>query len=218
LAIARELLAAGARKVYAGMRAPLDLGIAGLVPVRLDVTDSASVAAAAALCADTDILINNAGILHTISNTLDPSGVDTVRGVFETNYFGPIRVSQAFASVLAANGGGAIVNVLSVGCWISRPALSAYSASKAAAWSFTNALRVDLKNQGTQVLALHVSFMDTDMTKNVTLPKSDPVHIAKATLNALENGVDELLADDFTRTVKQSLSTERPIYLDPPVR
>ena len=164
LAFARALLARGASKVYAGVRNPEGVDIPGVIAVRLDVTDPASVAAAAAQCGDVTLLVNNAGIARVMPSMLDAQLADVAREVFETNYYGVMNVSQAFAPVLAANGGGAIVNVLSDAVWVARPFLSAYAASKAAAWSFTNALRIELRGQHTLVQGVHVGFMDTDMT------------------------------------------------------
>jgi NAD(P)-dependent dehydrogenase (short-subunit alcohol dehydrogenase family) len=171
-AFVQALLAAGARKVYAAARDPS--GISGspsrLIPVRLDVTNPAEVAAAAKLAADADIVINNAGILRS-APLVNDTDFD-VRAEMDTNFFGTLAVSRAFAPVLKANGGGALVNVLSVLSWVNLPGTALYSASKAAAWSLTNALRQELRGQGTQVVALHVGYMDTDMARNVQSPKA----------------------------------------------
>ena len=216
LALAQEAIRRGASKVYAGVRNPTDADTPGVVQVQLDVTDPASVAAAASRCGDTTVLVNNAGIVRLAAGTLDPSLVDVAREIFETNYYGTVRVSQAFAPVLARNGGGAVVNVLSDATWYSRPVLAAYSPSKSAAWSYTNALRADLRTQKTLVLALHVSFMDTDMTKGYEADKADPRDVAEVTLAGLEADREEVLADDFSRAVKRSLGDEQPLYLNPP--
>lgn len=218
LSIARELLARGARKVYAGTRSMDSLGadVPGIVRIRLDVADPASVAAAAAQCPDVNLLVNNAGIARVMQSTLDPAWIETAREIFETNFYGLVLSTQAFAPILAANGGGAIINVLSDTSWFSRPLLSAYSATKAAAWSFTNAARIELREQGTQVLGLHVGFMDTDMTKDYDLKKTSPLDVASHVLSALESGKEEALVDENTRLIKQSLSAERPYYLDVP--
>ena len=216
LALARELLARGAKKVYAGVRNPAGVDIPGVEVVKLDVTDPASISAAAAQCSDTNILVNNAGIARITSSTLDPKIIDSAREIFETNFYGVIRTSQAFAPVLAANGGGAIINVLSDATWISRPMLAAYSATKSAAWSFTNALRVELREKGTQVLGLHVGFMDTDMTKGFEMQKVSPEDVSAQTFDALEAGKEEVLADEGTRAIKQSLAGEQTFYLNPP--
>jgi NAD(P)-dependent dehydrogenase (short-subunit alcohol dehydrogenase family) len=216
LALAKELLARGAKKVYAGMRNPDGFDLPGVVPVKLDVTNPASVAAAAAQCGDVTILVNNAGIARLTASTLDTAMMDDAREIFETNYYGVIRASQAFGPILTANGGGAIVNVLSDATWMARPMLAAYSATKSAAWSFTNALRVELREKGTQVLGLHVGFMDTDMTHGFDMKKVSPQDVAVQTFNALEAGKEEVIADQSTRDIKQSLGTEQAYYLNPP--
>jgi NAD(P)-dependent dehydrogenase (short-subunit alcohol dehydrogenase family) len=216
LALAKEALQRGARKVYAGVRNPDGSDTPGIVQIRLDVTDAASVSAAAAQCADTTVLINNAGIARLNSSALEASMVELSREVFETNYYGTIQVSQAFAPILAANGGGAIINVLSDATWFARPMLAAYSASKSAAWAFTNALRIDMRAQRTSVLALHVSFMDTDMTHGFDMKKTSPQQVARATLDGLELEKEEVLADAFTEELKRGLSTAEAYYFNPP--
>jgi NAD(P)-dependent dehydrogenase (short-subunit alcohol dehydrogenase family) len=216
LAFARELLARGASKVYAGMRHTDGVDIPGVVPVRLDVTDPDAVARAAQACPDVTLLVNNAGIARLLDSTLDPGVIDMAREIFETNFYGVIRVAQAFAPVLARNGGGAVVNVLSDATWFSRPFLSAYSASKSAAWSYTNALRIDLRGQGTLVQGLHISFMDTDMTAGFDMQKTSPHDVAQRSLDGLEQGREEVMADAFSAAVKASLGGPEPLYLNPP--
>jgi NAD(P)-dependent dehydrogenase (short-subunit alcohol dehydrogenase family) len=216
LAFAHEAVRRGAKKVYAGVRSPTEANTPGIVQVKLDVTDRASIAAAATQCGDTTVLVNNAGIIHLTTSTLDWTMIDVTRQIFETNFFGTIRLSQAFAPILARNGGGAIINVLSDATWYARPMLAAYSASKSAVWSFTNALRIELRSQRTLVLGLHVSFMDTDMTKGFEMKKVNPQQVAEAALSGIEANKEEVLVDDFTREVKRSLSTEQPMYLNPP--
>lgn len=215
LALAREALECGANKVYAGVRSPTDDQVPGIVQIKLDVTDPASVAVAARRCGDTTVLINNAGIVRLTASTLEPSLVDLTREIFETNYYGTVLLSQAFAPILARNGGGAIVNVLSDATWVSRSVLAAYSPSKSAAWSFTNALRADLRSQRTLVLGLHVGFMDTDMTKGYEAKKADPRDVAAVVLAGVEADMEEVLADETTRLVKQGLSDQQAIYLNP---
>ncbi|MFZ6647283.1 SDR family oxidoreductase [Undibacterium sp. TJN25] len=217
LAIAEELLRRGARKVYAGVRTPSGAAIPGIVEVKLDVTDPASVAAAAAACADTTILVNNAGIAAITGSTLDAELIAVTRSIAETNFYGLISMSQAFFPALSkAQGQGAIVNVLSDASWFSRPMLAAYSLTKSAAWSFTNALRIELREKGVHVLALHMGFMDTDMTKGFDMQKVSPQEVAAQTLDGLEAGTDEVLADASTRAIRQSLSSKEPAYLFPP--
>lgn len=210
-ALAQAALAAGAAKVYAGARDIKTIDLPGVVPVALDVTDAAQVAAAAAQCTDVTLLINNAGVSQG-AGALAADAIATARQHFETNFFGVWALSQAFAPVLAANGGGAVLNVLSVLSWLTLPSLTPYSASKAAAWALSNGLRGELKAQGTQVTSLHVGYMDTDMTRGLDAPKSAPADVARLALQGLEAGAFEVLADDISRQVKQSLSTPAPAY------
>ncbi len=155
LAFAREALARGARKVYAGARDPASVTLAGVEAVQLDVTRPEDVAAAVQRCGDVTLLVNNAGIAE-LGAFLAEGSEAAARRQLETNFFGPLRLSQAFAPVLAAHGGGAILNVLSVASWVNSPLLAAYGASKSAAWALTNGLRHELRAQHTQVLGMHV--------------------------------------------------------------
>jgi NAD(P)-dependent dehydrogenase (short-subunit alcohol dehydrogenase family) len=202
----KAALAAGAAKVYAAARRPETVTVPGVVPIALDVTDPESARAAAEAAGDVQILINNAGSF-TGADLLGGDLAD-IRTEMDTHYYGTLSVSRAFAPVLARNGGGAVLNVLSVLSWITTPETSAYSAAKSAAWSLTNALRVALDGQGTQVTALHVGYMDTDMTAHVDAPKSDPAHVAAAALDGLAAGAHEVLADELSRTVKAGLSAD----------
>jgi short-subunit dehydrogenase len=118
--------------------------------------------------------------------------------------------------VLAANGGGAILNVLSIASWVSSPLLAVYGSSKAAAWSLTNGLRHELRAQGTQVLGMHMGFVDTDLVRDIERPKSTPEAVVRAAFDALERGDDEVLADDITRQVKRGLSAQPAVYLQAP--
>jgi NAD(P)-dependent dehydrogenase (short-subunit alcohol dehydrogenase family) len=215
LAFAREALARGARKVYAGARDPASVTLPGVEAIQLDVTRAEHVAAAARRCGDVTLLINNAGIA-TSGGFLAEGSIDSARAHLETNFFGPLRMSQAFAPLLAANGGGAILNVLSVASWINSPLLAAYGASKSAAWALTNGLRHELRAQGTQVLGMHVGFVDTDLTRDIDLPKSAPELIVRRTFDALEAGAEEVLADERAQQIKQGLSAEPSIYLRDP--
>jgi NAD(P)-dependent dehydrogenase (short-subunit alcohol dehydrogenase family) len=213
LAFTRELLAAGARKVYAASRKPASIGLPGVCPVRLDVTVPEQIADAARECADVNLLINNAGIALGTS-LMSSHSIEAARAELETNFLAPLAMSQAFAPVLARNGGGSIVNVLSVLSWLNLPQAATYSVSKAAAWSLTNGLRGELRAQGTQVLGLHVAYVDTDMARRVKGPKADPNDVARQVFVALEAGKKEVLADDLTRQVKQGLSAEPGIYVE----
>ena len=183
--------------------------------MQIDVTDPASIAQAAAACPDVTLLVNNAGIGAQVANALDDAIESASRDVFEVNYYGVIRVTKAFAPVLAKSNSSAVINVLSLVSWLPVPFLTPYSASKSAAWSYTNHVRLALKPQNTSVLALHVGFIDTDLTAGLDAPKSAPQDVALKTYQALEAGDDEILADDITRGVKASLSDVVPGYVDP---
>jgi NAD(P)-dependent dehydrogenase (short-subunit alcohol dehydrogenase family) len=212
LAFARELLARGARKVYAGARDPATITQAGVQALRLDVTKPEQVAAAAASAQDVTLVINNAGIAQP-GGFLASDSDDVARRIFETNFFGVLNVSKAFAPILKKNGGGALLNVLSVASWVNGGELAAYSASKAAAWSLTNALRAELAAQKTQVVALHMAYVDTDLTHGFDVPKSSPQEIVRRALDGIEAGLDEVLADERTVQIKQAMTAARPSYL-----
>ncbi|MFP4593726.1 SDR family oxidoreductase [uncultured Ralstonia sp.] len=208
----QALLAAGAAKVYAGARDPKTVTQPGVHPVRLDVTDAESIAAAAAQLTDVEVVINNAGIAQRVS-LLAPENTEAVKGIFDVNVWGLLAVTQAFAPVLKRNGGGTVVNVLSVLSWLAMPTSGAYSASKAAAWGLTNGLRHELRGQGTRVVGVHPAFIDTDMTAGINAPKSSPEHVVGEVLRALAEDREEVLVDDVGRNVKQSLSSDAPAYL-----
>ena len=211
LAFTKALVAAGA-KVYAAARDPASIGQAGVEAVKLDVTNEAEVEVLAKKLGDVTLIVNNAGIARG-SGFLSPGGIEAQRAELETNFFGPLLLARAFAPTLAKNGGGAIVNVLSALSWLSSPAFATYCASKSAAWSLSNGLRHELKAQGTQVLSLHVGYMDTDMVRHVTAPKANPDDVVRDTLAALEAGKSEILADDTSRMVKKGLTAEPGLYL-----
>jgi NAD(P)-dependent dehydrogenase (short-subunit alcohol dehydrogenase family) len=206
-AFSRLLLEHGAAKVYAGARNPDTVTADGVTPVRLDITSADDVAAAVAGCGDVTLLVNNAGI-STGTGVLASGAIDAGRREMETNVFGTLSMSRAFAPILGANGGGAIVNVLSVLSWLAMPATALYSASKSAAWSLTNSLRVELRPQGTLVVAVHCGFLDTDMAATVSAPKLAPESVVEQTLAAIERGEHEVLADDVSRQVRAGLAAD----------
>jgi NAD(P)-dependent dehydrogenase (short-subunit alcohol dehydrogenase family) len=206
-AFAEELLDRGAAKVYAAVRDPNTITDPRLTPIELDVTDAGRVAAVARDLEDVQLVVNNAGIGRPgVPLSASP---DAAREELETNYLSLVSSMQAFAPVLARNGGGAFVNVLSVVSWIAMPRLSTYSASKAAAWSFTNAARVELKAQGTEVVGVYVGFVDTDLTAAFEVDKIPPASVATVALDALETGEPEAVVDDFSRFVKAGLSDDQ---------
>ncbi len=198
LAFAKAALARGARKVYTAARDPAALTLSGATPIRLDVTSEGDAMAAAAACGDVTLLVNNAGIAR-VGGFLADDGVASARDHLEVNFFGVLHAARAFAPVLAANGGGAMVNVLSIASWVNRPQLAVYGASKSAAWGLTNGLRNELAGQRTQVLALHMGFVDTDMTRGFDVPKVSPDAIVALAYDGLEAGRSEVLGDERDR-------------------
>lgn len=202
-ALAAELIARGAT-VHAGARNPDAVDLAGALPVQLDVTDPASIAAAAAALGELTLLVNNAG--SPPGADLLTADLDDVRAEFETHLFGTLAVTRAFAPRIAANGSGSVLNVLSALSWLSFPDAGAYCAAKSAVWSATNALRVQLAPQGIRVAGLHVGYMDTDMVARVTAPKSDPAQIARIAVDGLEADLPEILADEVSRQVQAGLA------------
>ncbi|WP_406276455.1 SDR family oxidoreductase [Nocardia sp. NBC_00881] len=202
-ALAVELLSRGAT-VYAGARNPDQVDLPGAEPITLDITDPASVAAAVKATGDVTILINNAG---------SPPGADLLTGdlndirlEMDTHFFGTLSVIRGFAPQIAANGGGAILNILSGLSWVSFPEVGAYCAAKSAEWSLTNAVRLQLADQGIRAAGLHVGYMDTDMVRTVTEAKSDPADIARIAVDGIATGAYEILADNASRQVQTALA------------
>ncbi len=212
LAFAKEALARGAHKVYAAARNPASITLEGVTPVKLDVNNPEDVARVARDYNDVTLLINNAGVAET-GGFLSEDAEAMLRRQLETNLFGPLKLARAFAPVLAANGGGGIINVLSIASWITGPLLATYSATKSAAWSLTNALRQELSGQQTHVLGLHVGFIDTDLTHGMDVPKIAPNVVAARTFDGLEQNAHQVLADEATQQVHQALSSHPDIYL-----
>jgi NAD(P)-dependent dehydrogenase (short-subunit alcohol dehydrogenase family) len=211
---ARELVARGAGKVYGAARNPAAVTEPGVLPIALDITNPDRVAQVAAQCADVTLLVNNAGVLKYSTFTGAP-GLDAARAEMETNYFGTLSMCRAFAPVLAANGGGAIINMLSVTSFYSNPFDASYGASKAAAWALTNGVRLELHHQHTLVVAVHASFIDTDMAALTDAPKDTPESVARQALDAVEAGQIEVLTDERTRTVKAELSRDHELIYPP---
>ncbi|MEW2383801.1 SDR family oxidoreductase [Micromonospora sp. NPDC047707] len=202
-AIASELIARGAT-VWAAARNIGHLDLPGARPLQLDITDPASVASAAAEAGDVTLLINNAGT--ATGADLLTGDLEQIRLEMETHYFGTLSVVRAFAPVIEGNGGGTILNVLSVLSWLALPGGGAYSGAKSAEWGLTNSLRVTLAPAGIRVAGLHVGYMDTDMTRTVTAAKHAPADIARYAVDQLAAGAYEIVADDVSRDVRSRLS------------
>ncbi|MTD52681.1 SDR family oxidoreductase [Amycolatopsis pithecellobii] len=203
---AQQLLARGAAKVYATARNPESIDIPGVEALRLDITDPASVAEVAAVAQDVTLLINNAGI-NTTSN-LVTGELDKIRLDMETHFFGTLNVVRAFAPILGANGGGAILNNVSALSWFAFNGVNAYGAAKSAEWALTNGIRLELAEQGTLVTAVHAGSVDTDMMAGYDVPKTDPAEVVRLALDGIENGKLEVLADEWSAYVKASLAND----------
>jgi len=191
--------------VYAAARNPATVDLPGVTPIALDITDPASVAAAADTASGVAILVNNAGS-STRSSLLTGDPAD-IRLEMDTHFFGTLAVIRAFAPQLAARDSSAILNILSALSWVTFPDTGAYCAAKSAEWSLTNALRLELAPQGTRVSSLHVGYMDTDMARSVEAPKSDPAVIAKLAIDGIVAGDPEIIADEVSRHVLAGLSS-----------
>ncbi|MBN7304468.1 SDR family oxidoreductase [Mycobacteroides abscessus subsp. bolletii] len=202
-----QLLSRGAAKIYAAARDPHTVEVTDprIVPLRLDVTDAASITAVAELAGDVSVLINNAGIVRGAS-VLDRD-TTKLREELETNLFGPLAMASVFADRIADRS-GTIVNVASVLAWA--PIGATYGVSKAALWSATDSMRLELAPRGVQVVGVYVGLVDTDMASFSDSPKSAPQDVVRQVLDGIESGADEVLADDFTRQVRAQLS--KPIH------
>lgn len=215
-AFVRELLDRRAAKVYAAARNPETVSVDDdrVVPIGLDITKPDAVHAAAKRCADVSVLVNNAGAMLRTPLLAAPD-LSAARDEMEINYFGTLQMCRAFAPVLARQGGGALVNIVSVASWLTSPFNGSYGASKSAEWALTNAARIELRSQGTLVIAVHAGWIDTDMAATVSDTMIAPRDVATQTLNAVQRGDDEVLTDAFTREVKASLSGDNaPLYFD----
>ena len=209
----KTLLAMGAKKVYAAAR---DVrGVEDLVKanpgkveaVKLDVTNEAEIKAAAAKCKDVSLLVNNAGA-NGNSGALAAGSLDAAHREMTVNYFGVLYLTRAFGPVLRANGGGAIINMLSLVSRVNMPALGTYCASKAAAWSLTQAARAELARQGTLVVGIFPGAVDTDMAKGIDMPKLDPNDVASIALKAVESGTEDVDVGDMAQGVAAGMKAD----------
>ena len=182
----------------------------GVTPVLLDVTDPARAEALAEELSEMTLLVNNAGVMANVPLISAPD-LAAARHEMEVNCFGPLALCRAFAPVLGANGGGAIVNMHSVVSWFTPPASGSYCVSKAAAWAMTNGIRIELAAQGTLVVGVHCGFVDTAMAVEVDAPKLAPAEVAGQALDAVEAGQVEVLADAVTRQIKEALPRDHEL-------
>lgn len=199
----REALARGAAKVYATARTPRQWDDDRIVPLTLDVTDPSSIRAALAAAGDVTVLINNAGTSISTPGILAHTDEEIRRNV-ETNFLGPLFLARAFAPVLSAKDNAAIIDIHSALAWWAVAGI--YSATKAALWSATNSLRLELAPAGVQVLGVHVGYVDTAMAAHATDPKVDPADLVATVFDALEGGEHEVLADQTSVQLKAALS------------
>jgi NAD(P)-dependent dehydrogenase (short-subunit alcohol dehydrogenase family) len=206
-----QALERGAAKVYATARTARDWSDARIHPLKLDVTDPESVSQAVAAASDVTILINNAGIAVVTDSLLGPE--DEARHIFETNFFGALRVAKAFTPVLAANGDATILNIVSLAAWLPLPTV--YAVSKAALASATNGLRMQLENQSINVIGLYVGMVDTPLAANYDVPKVSPASVVAQAYDGIEAGAFEVLADDQTRDTKSGLGTRAEEFYPP---
>jgi NAD(P)-dependent dehydrogenase (short-subunit alcohol dehydrogenase family) len=204
-----QLKERGAAKIYAAARditTVTTVAVDGVQAIELDVTNPHQVRTAAAAAGDVQVLINNAGI--STGTPLITGDLDVIRREMETNFYGSLLTSRAFAPILGRNGGGAILNVVSALSWFSVPGAGAYAASKAAAWSLTDSTRIELQAQGTHVVGVHMGLVDTDMSQGIDGPKIAPSTLVAAGLDAIESGRSEVLADDWSTFVKDGLTLD----------
>lgn len=198
-ALTEALLTGGVRKVYATARNPetlLALRDKRIVPLRLDVTDADQIRAATERASDVELVFNNAGVALA-TGIADATVVDQARREMEVNYFGPLQLLRRLAPTLARNGGGAVVNIGSAAGLTSIPFFPTYSASKAALHSLTQAARILLRPQGTSVFGVYAGPVDTDMARELALPKTSPREVALAILDGIEAGQEDIFPDPF---------------------
>ncbi|QOS76712.1 SDR family oxidoreductase [Paenibacillus sp. JNUCC31] len=198
-----ELLSRGA-KVYAAARNPESIDIPGVIPVKLDITNPQEVIEAAKIAQDVTLLINNAG--SSTGASLLEGDLDQIQLEFNTHFFGTLSMVRSFAPIMTKNGGGSILNILSVLSWYSSGTVGAYTAAKAAEWALTNDLRLNLNSQNIRVAGLHVGYMETDMTLGLEVPKVNPLDVAKAAIDGIESDNFEIIADDASRQVQAGLA------------
>ena len=210
-AYCEALLAAGAAKIYAGARDPATVTDPRLVSVKLDVTRPDEIAAAAERCGDVTLLINNAGAM-LLSPMLAEGAEAALRQEMEVNVYGVLGMARAFAPILARNGGGAIANMLSVVSWFVNPFNATYCVSKHAALAVTDALRIQLKEQRTQVVAVYAGFIDTEMASFSATPKTPASQVAERTLDGIRRGLDHVHADQRAEEVWQATRTDPAGY------
>ena len=189
-------------KVYAGARKIQSVQLKNVIPIQLDVTDEQSIKEAAQIADDVTIIVNNAGIMS--KSTI--GDLQVIEHEFMTNVAGPLKVTKAFSNIIERNGGGAVINILSALSWLTLPGTAGYSMTKAAAWSMTNAMRIELANKNIHVAGVHVAFIDTDLAASVTMPKMNPKDVANAVIEGLKNKQYEIIVDETTKQIQHGLA------------
>jgi len=211
-AMTKELLSRGA-KVYASARDIQSIDIPGAIPLQLDITDDESIQRAAKDAKDVTILINNAGV--STDTSLLSGDLTKIHLEYNTHVFGTLSMIRSFSPIIEKNGGGTILNILSALSWLADGSNGAYSSAKSAEWGLTNALRLELAPKRVKMIGLHVAYMDTDMFMNKDVPKTAPEKIAKTAIDGIQSGITEILADEISRSLQQSLSGGvRALYPD----
>jgi NAD(P)-dependent dehydrogenase (short-subunit alcohol dehydrogenase family) len=209
-AFARELVSRGADKVHGASRNPASVTEPDVTPIALDVTDSDRIVEIEQKCQDVNVLANSTGLIEA-SSFIDAPCSDAARLEMDTNCFGPLSMRRAFAPAVAANGGGAIVDMLSGTSFYTNPLDAFYGDSKAAEWPLTNGVRIELAHQGTLAVVVQASFIDTDMAAETNEPKISPQSVVQQAFDAVEAGKIEVLADERSRFVKKSLSRDHEL-------
>ena len=209
-AFARSLVDRGARRVYAAARHPEQITDSNVTPIKLDITSATLVADATRNGADVNLLINNA-VEARQSPLIGADSLESARAQMETNYFGTLAMCRAFAPVLARNGGGALINMCSIVSFFNVPSMGSLCATKAALWSMTHGVRIELRSQGTQVVSVHVGFIDTRLSADFNVPKHAPADVATIVINAVEAGSEEVLVDERTRNAKENLPRDHEL-------
>ena len=217
LALVTALVNGGAKKVYAGMRNVdqfknsdshfLESFKGKVEPVSLDITKKNQVDSAVKKAYDVQLLINNAGIAN-FSGFIAAEDLTSARQEMEVNYFATLAMIRGFAPVLKKNGGGTIVNILSVASLVNFPMLGSYSASKAALFSLTQGVRAELAAQGTTVTGIFPGPIDTDMGKDIDMEKASPDTLAQGTLDGIEKGEEDIFIDEMAVQFKQGLLSD----------
>ena len=202
-ALAEAFVEQGA-KVYAAARQIQSVQSHNVIPIQLDVTNEQSIKEAAQMAGDVTIVINNAGIMSK-TNIVD-GDLQVIEREFITNVAGPLKVTRAFSNIIEGNGGGAVINILSALSWLTLPGTAGYSMTKAAAWSMTNAMRIELANKNIHVAGVHVAFIDTDLAASVTMPKMNPKDVANAVIDGLKNKKFEIIVDETSKQIQLGLA------------